>query len=100
MQSWWFGSFPDGLRDPDGGDLAPAARARRELLAAAGLPAASRLPPEVAGRLRVWRKPVYAWHKIRRTAGGDAKVSRGLGGQPGRQNAARAAHPGLRRRYV
>ena len=71
------------MRYPDGGGLAPAARARREQvrLEAAGLFAAGVRPSQVARQLRVSRKSAYAWHKAWSLAGTEALLSKGPGGQ-------------------
>lgn len=55
---------------------------------AAGLFAAGMSPPQVARKLRVSRKSAYVWHKAWRTAGAEALVSKGPGGQHCRLNAA------------
>lgn len=78
------------MRYPDGGGLTPAARAKCEQvrLEAAGLFAAGMSPPQVAKKLRVSRKSAYVWHHAWRTAGAEALVSKGPGGQHCRLNAA------------
>ncbi|WP_442937698.1 helix-turn-helix domain-containing protein [Nonomuraea sp. SBT364] len=71
--------YAGGIRYPDGGSLTPAARAEREevRLEIAGLFAAGMSPPQVAKKLRVFRKSAYVWHRAWRTAGVEALASKG-----------------------
>ena len=70
------------MKDPDGGGLTAAERARREQvrLAAADLIEAGASDREVARRFRVTRMSANRWRRALAAAGRAALASRGAGG--------------------
>jgi transposase len=77
------------MRYPDGGGLTAQGRARREAvrLQAAELFARGVSAVEVADRLRVSTKSVYAWRRDWKRGGSAALVSHGAAGGPGKLTA-------------
>jgi hypothetical protein len=84
-----FGNMPEGCVYPDGGGLTSAARAKREQvrLKVAGLFAAGMSPPQVAKKLRIFRKSACVWRETRARA----LESKGPGGQRCRLSQARCS---------
>ena len=81
------------MRYPDGGGLTAPERARRERvrLQAADLFEQAMAVGEVARRLRVSPKSVYAWQRAWREGGAEALTSRGAGGAQCRLDADQVA---------